>query len=101
MVVDLLDIEGRFLHHHFFAFGILLGLRLALGEHALVRQPPRRHTQAADEGGFDQQEQDQQVEGVDQPVGELERGVVVAEAHRDDEGQRQQGEADADEQAER
>ncbi|MNQ54732.1 hypothetical protein D3C85_688050 [compost metagenome] len=101
MVVDLLDIEDRFLHHHFFAFGVLLGLSLALGEHALVGQAPRRHAQTADEGGLDQQEQDQQVEGVDQAVGELERGVVVAEAHRDDEGQRQQGEADADEQAER
>ncbi|KIV73497.1 hypothetical protein SZ55_1385 [Pseudomonas sp. FeS53a] len=100
LLVDLFDVQHRLFHRDFLAFGVLLGLRLALGQGAGVGQAAGGHGQAADEGGFDQQGEDQQVEGVDQPVGELERGVVVAETHGDHEGQGQQGEGDADQQAE-
>jgi hypothetical protein len=62
---------------------------------ALVGQAPCRHRQAAHEGGLDHQPEQQQVQGVDQPVGEFERGVVVAEAHGDEQGDGQGGEGHA------
>ena len=95
LLVDLLDIQGR-LFQRCFAVQAFLALCLAFGQGALVGQAPCRHAQTAYQGGLDDQQDDQQVEGVDQPVGELERGVVIAEGDRADQCQWQQVEQHAE-----
>ena len=84
LFVDLFDVHGRFFDDRFAVAG-LFG-RLTLGQGALVGQSPGGHAEAAHEGGLDHQPEHQQVEGVDQAVAEFERGVVVAEAHGDEQG---------------
>ena len=93
LFVDLLDVQGRFFDDRFAVAGFLG--RLAFGQGALVGQAPCRHAQAAHEGGFDHQPEHQQVQGVDQSVAEFQRGVVVAEAHGDEQGDGQRGEQHA------
>ena len=67
-------------------------MRLALGQGAGIGQAAGGHGQAAFESGFQHQPENQQVEGVDQPVGQFQRGVVVAETHGDEQADGKSGE---------
>ena len=87
LLVDLFDIQGRLFDDGIVAFAGFLG-GLALGQCALVGQAPCRHGQAAHKGCLDHQPEHQQVEGVDQAVAELERGVVIAKTHCHEQRQR-------------
>ena len=98
LLVDLLDAQRRSFHH-FAAFGAFLGLVLAFGLSPVVRQAAGCHRQAANEGGLDHDPHHQQVEGVDQAVGEFQCGVVVTHADGHDQYQRQQGEGQTQQQA--
>ncbi|MND84586.1 hypothetical protein D3C80_764810 [compost metagenome] len=93
LLVDLFDVQGRLFNQHF-AIQAFLG-RLALAQRPLVGQAPGGHGQTADKGGFDHQPEHQQVQGIDQAIGELERGVVVAKAHGNEQRHRQCGEGHA------
>ena len=94
LFVDLLDVQGRLFDHRFAVTGFLGGL--AFGQGAGIGQAPCGNTQAAHEGGFDHQPEHQQVQGVDQPVTEFQRGVVIAKAHGNKQRDGQGGEHHAD-----
>ena len=98
LLVDLFHVQGRLLHH-LDALGVFL-LRLALLDGALVGQAPRGHAQAAGQGGFEDDPGHQHIEGVHQPIGELERGVVVAKEHGEEQHGRNGGDHQAEQQAE-
>ena len=91
LLVDLFDVQGRLFDNRIVAFACFLG-GLAFGQCTLVGQAPCRYCQATDKRRFDHQPEHQQIEGIDQAVAELERGVVVAKTHRHKQRQRQQGE---------
>ncbi|MCY1404580.1 hypothetical protein D9M71_197920 [compost metagenome] len=93
LLVDLFDVQGRLFDH---GLGIATAFlrRLALAQCTLVGQAPGCHGQATHEARFDDDPEHQQVQRVDQAVGEFQGGVVIAEAYCDEQGDRQHSKGD-------
>ncbi len=95
LLADILQIHGL-LFDGVSPFRILLGLVLAFGHRTAIGQATSRELKAAQGGTVDQAPEDEQVEGLDQPAGQLEGGVVVAQSHQHDQCHRCQRQGDGD-----
>ena len=83
-----------FVHLH--AVDIVFARRLAFSLGSLVSQAACRYREATDEGSFDHQPNNQQVQGFDQAIAEFQGGVEIAHANRHAEAYRQGNKAQAD-----